>query len=300
MDCDMTKKKGEKIDYTICINGKPSILVECKHWQENLDNHKPQLDRYFNSCLSAKFGLLTNGYEYRFYTDIVSPNVMDDAPFLTLKLDKISDRQIEELKKFTKELYNEENILSSAEDLKYLNEIKDLIRIETANPSDDFAKFFGKRIYNGTMTQKVTEQFKEIVKRAFASVISETMLERFSKMHEESKEEVSAAESIPEKEDEDVIETTEIELGGYYTIRNIVRDVIEAERVQYKDFQTCFSILIDGSQKKKLCTLYFNNEKNLRIEFRNEEGKWTKYQIESIDGINQYKADLKREAAKLL
>ena len=103
-----------------------------------------------------------------------------------------------------------------------------------------------------------------------------------------------------EKEDEDVIETTEIELGGYYTIRNIVRDVIEAERVQYKDFQTCFSILIDGSQKKKLCTLYFNNEKNLRIEFRNEEGKWTKYQIESIDGINQYEADLKREAAKLL
>ena len=31
-DCDYGTKKGEKIDYTVCLDGEPVMLVECKHW----------------------------------------------------------------------------------------------------------------------------------------------------------------------------------------------------------------------------------------------------------------------------
>ncbi len=56
---DIGLKKGEKIDYAIFLEGKPTILVECKHWAQNLNLHDGQLLRYFHVS-KAKFGLLTD------------------------------------------------------------------------------------------------------------------------------------------------------------------------------------------------------------------------------------------------
>lgn len=97
MTCDIGTKKGEKIDYAILKDGKPVILIECKHWEQDLNLHDNQLLRYFNVS-PAKFGVLTNGIVYRFYTDLESPNKMDSRPFLEVNLLDIKDYQIEELK----------------------------------------------------------------------------------------------------------------------------------------------------------------------------------------------------------
>jgi hypothetical protein len=73
--CDIGTKKGEKVDYAIMKEGKPIILIECKHWAQNMDLHDNQLIRYFHVG-NAKFGLLTNGIIYRFYTDLEEKNNM--------------------------------------------------------------------------------------------------------------------------------------------------------------------------------------------------------------------------------
>ncbi len=39
---DLGIKKGEKVDYAIIQNGTPTMLIECKHWGENLDAHSSQ------------------------------------------------------------------------------------------------------------------------------------------------------------------------------------------------------------------------------------------------------------------
>src|ERR1044072_4481160 len=78
---DLGIKKGEKVDYCIMKDGNPIIIVECKHWSEDLKVHNSQLHRYFH-VTHAKFGLLTNGIVYRFYTDFDESNIMDDRPFL--------------------------------------------------------------------------------------------------------------------------------------------------------------------------------------------------------------------------
>lgn len=59
---DIGLKKGEKIDYAIFKDNSPTILIECKHWNKNLDLHDGQLLRYFHVS-KAKFGILTNGIE---------------------------------------------------------------------------------------------------------------------------------------------------------------------------------------------------------------------------------------------
>ncbi|HML84563.1 MAG TPA: type I restriction endonuclease, partial [Bacteroidales bacterium] len=74
---DLGLKKGEKIDYAIFKDNAPIILIECKHWAQNLDLHDGQLLRYFHVS-KARFGLLTNGIIYRFYSDLVEANKMDE------------------------------------------------------------------------------------------------------------------------------------------------------------------------------------------------------------------------------
>ena len=68
------------MDYAIVIDGVPAILIEDKYAGENLDKHGSQLFRYY-ATTSAKFGILTNGIEYRFYTDLENQNKMDEVPF---------------------------------------------------------------------------------------------------------------------------------------------------------------------------------------------------------------------------
>ena len=102
---DIGLKKGEKIDYAIFKDGNPTILVECKHWKQNLSIHDGQLLRYFHVS-KAKFSLLTNGIIYRFYSDLVAPNKMDEKPFLEFNITEIKDNQIEELKKFHKSVFD--------------------------------------------------------------------------------------------------------------------------------------------------------------------------------------------------
>lgn len=113
MCCDIGTKKGEKIDYAIMKNGEPILLIECKHWQQDLTLYDNQLIRYFHVS-KAKFGVLTNGIVYRFYTDLAEPNKMDEKPFLEVNLLDLKEPQIEELKKFHKSYFDVDMILSSA------------------------------------------------------------------------------------------------------------------------------------------------------------------------------------------
>lgn len=99
---DVGTKKGEKVDYAILKDGKPIILFECKKSGADLSiNHDAQLFRYFH-VTAARFGVLTNGLLYRFFTDLEQPNKMDDKPFFEFNILDFKDRDVEELKKFAK------------------------------------------------------------------------------------------------------------------------------------------------------------------------------------------------------
>ena len=68
------------------------MFIEAKPYVANLTNHAPQLSRYFNSSLGVTIGAITNGKEWRFFTDLINPNVMDDKPFLTVDFGFVAQR----------------------------------------------------------------------------------------------------------------------------------------------------------------------------------------------------------------
>ena len=290
MDCDINKKKGEKIDYAIIKDGEPIIVIECKHWQQDLDIHKAQLSRYFVAT-KAKFGILTNGIEYRVYTDLVNPNLMDEIPFLVFDIEHLRDSQIESIKKFSKEDFDIEKIMGSANELKYMTELKKLIKDIIENPTPDFVKSLAKNIYSGKFTENVLTQFSELVRKAAASYINDRIAERLNiavKTAEEDQKQTDTQKvEIPGSKKQEIV-TTQEEKEAYYTIKAILRAKVAGERVFMRDAMSYCAIILDDNNRKNICRLYFNNENNLRIDFVDADGNSERIHIDSIDEIYNY------------
>ena len=104
-------------------------------------DHASQLYRYFN-VTQARFGVLTDGIIYQFFSDLEAPNKMDDRPFFELNLLDFSDAEIEELRRFTKASFDLDQILSNAKDLKYTREIKRLLASEWTKPFRGLCSIF--------------------------------------------------------------------------------------------------------------------------------------------------------------
>ena len=298
MTCDIGTKKGEKIDYAIMKDEQPILLIECKHWKQDLNIHDNQLLRYFNVS-KAKFGLLTNGIIYRFYTDLKEPNIMDDKPFLEVDITDLRDNQIEELKKFHKSYFDVENILSSASELKYMGELKTIIQNEFSNPSADFVKMFATKVYDGRMLQNVVDQFTPLVKRAISSHINDIINERLKGAltvsdakpeTQQTKVEETKTDPPVEAQPDSKIVTTEEELDAYRIIQAICRQKVDVSRIAYRDAQTYFSVLLDDNNRKPICRMYFNTGTKY-VATIDENKKDVKHAIESLDDLFQYTED---------
>jgi predicted type IV restriction endonuclease len=286
---DIGMKQGEKIDYAIMQNGEPIILIECKHHGAPLNvNNASQLFRYFHTT-KAKFSILTNGIEYRFYTDLVEPNKMDEKPFFAFDITDIKDNQIEELKKFHKAYYDFNNIVNTASDLKYTFELKKLFHAEFLEPSPDFVRQFTKQVYLGMITAKVLEQFTNLVKKSLQQYISDQITERLksalTKEDAVAKEQDAAVTET--KEQQNNITTTEEELEAFMIVKSILRQNTKPGRIVHRDAQSYFAILLDDNNRKSICRLYLTGKKKYigtfndkKVEVRNE--------IETIDDIFKY------------
>lgn len=295
MTCDIAMKKGEKIDYAIIKDGEPILLIECKHWAQDLNLHDNQLIRYFNVS-KAKFGLLTNGIIYRFYTDLIEPNKMDAKPFLEVDITDLKDNLIEELKKFHKSYFDIENVLSSASELKYTGELKNIIAQEFAAPTPEFVKYFAKQVYDGVITAKLLEQFTHLTKKSISTYINDLISERLKSALKteavEVQKEVEVAQSNTQSDEENRVVTTEEEIESYLIIKSILRPVVDISRVVYRDAQTYFAILLDDNNRKPICRMYFNSLSKKYIATFDENKKEIKHEITSLNDIYNFSTEL--------
>jgi hypothetical protein len=291
---DIGIKKGEKIDYAIFKDGSPTILIECKHWAQNLNIHDGQLLRYFHVS-KAKFGLLTNGITYRFYSDLVEANKMDEKPFLEFNINEIKDNQVEELKKFHKSVFDADSITNTASELKFMNELKQLIQQELINPTPDFVKHFAKQVYPSNISAKILEQFTNLTKKSIQQHISDLITERLktalTKEDEETKkqEAIQAAEKV--KIDEVKVFTTEEELEGFMIVKTILRQKISSSRITHRDAQSYFAILLDDNNRKTICRLYLNGSKKFFVTL-DDQKKEVKNEIIILDDIFKHEEKL--------
>lgn len=287
---DVGVKKGEKVDYAVIINGNPEILIECKWCGETLSKHGSQLFRYFGTS-SAKFGILTNGLIYQFFTDLDEANKMDLTPFLEINMEELKDVQINELKKFSKDNFDKDNILSTASDLKYSTLIKNLLSKDLENPSDDFIRYIlSSEIYDGQKNQKVIDKFKFIVKKSFTDFINDIVNQKIlSALTPETTKEPE--EVVVEEETKSKIVTTVEEMDAFYIIRGLLVGNVPIEDIVHRDTESYFGILYKNNNRNPICRLKLDGKK-MQILIPNENKDFERIYLDSLNDIYNYKDKL--------
>ena len=290
---DIADAKGEKVDYAILINDEPQILIEAKECSDTLDKHDKQLMRYFHTT-RAKIAILTNGIIYKFFTDLDEENKMDTKPFLEIDLLSIKENEINELKKFFKSNFDIGNILTTAEELKYSNAIKKLLKNELEEPTENFVTYILGEVYEGVKTQKVKDKFKNIINKSTTQLINDIVRNRLEGALE------TKLETVPEQGDsendiaeeiKDLVETTGEELEAFAIIKAILHELADdIDKIEYKDTVRYFNVLYEGNTRKWICRFYFNTDnKYIAFPIFDEDGNKSKKENKMLleKGINE-------------
>lgn len=307
---DVGLKRGEKVDYAICRDGKVQMLIECKKIGDALElRYASQLFRYF-AVTEARIAILTNGQEYHVYTDSDMPNRMDEKPFLVFDLLDIDRTLIPELQKLSREAFDLESVVSSAEKLKFISGIRRIIATEVKEPSDEWVKFFVGRLYEGRTTQRIIDQFRPLVTDALNQYVGDQVNSRLkTALGDDSGGSGTATPTPPKPETQptdapvtDPVEsdamTTEEEVEGFNIVRAIACSEVDPERIYYRDGKVYFAILLDNNNRKPLVRLHLNG-KSVKFVTTFENGKdGTRRDIDSVVDIYKVASEPIRQAIR--
>jgi hypothetical protein len=245
---------------------------------------------------------------YWFYTDLEAPNKMDSKPFFEFNMLEIKESAVEELKKFTKSVFDVTNILTTASELKYTREIKRLLQEQLQDPSDDFVKLFAAPIYPGRMTPTVREQFAQFTKQAFKQLVNDQINDRLktalgAETTPTSEEPANTeAEPAPVPQASGVV-TTDEELEAFHIVRAILRETVSVKRIVMRDVQSYCGILLDDNNRKPVVRLRFNTtQKALGFITGQTDGRNVQQEervpIETLDDIYKHADRLKAVVAR--
>ncbi|GBU14870.1 hypothetical protein AwPolaro_02480 [Polaromonas sp.] len=286
---DVGTKKGEKVDYAILSNGKPIILFECKKASTELNaDHVNQLFRYFHAT-EARFGILTNGLIYKFFTDLEDKNKMDEKPFFEFNILDFKDSDVMELKKFTKTAFNRDALFTRAMDLKLARAIKDRLTNWITDPPDGFVKLLSADLAP-KYRPAVKKQFADITKQVFKQLIDELVNERLKETTPILKN-ATTASPFEKLTAEGQNLTTENELMGLNIVQGILRGAVDSNRLSLRNYKTCPTIVLDSNSQKPICRLSLNSKQSYMIFF-DENKKEVRKDIKSINDINSYARQL--------
>lgn len=291
------KKAGqfEKVDYALAINGTIVMLVEAKARGQKAEAHDGQLSRYFNPLVTTKVAVVTNGIEYRFFTDLLEKNVMDKEPFFTFNILEHGSKDIDSLKLFHRDVFDATAIVSHAEEMVHINAMTQLIGNLLRSPSDEFIHFLigklgtisAKYEVQGKKNSRMIEKFKPIVKKSIQGSLLDLMTSSLSReMEQPVKVEVEPEieEEQPQDPEESRIVTTAEEIAAFEKIQAITQtSKIYNFELKYRDTTSYFGInlgkttwwflrLYLSSQKKSIITrLSVDEVKSLAADFEVQE-----------------------------
>ncbi len=305
---DVGTKKGEKVDYAIVKDGEVQILVECKTVGSALSlNHASQLFRYF-ATTNARIAILTNGEQYHFFSDLDRPNRMDEKPFLQLDLNDLDPSVFAEVEKMGKELFDLGSILNAAEELKYVGAIKRVLAAQFRDPDDEWLRALTTRVYDGSITQRVRDQFRPLIRKAGTQFLSDQVNERLktalgAQSGPSSDPEAISSESVAEEslsesdaaQDRGVVTTLE-EIEAFQIIRAIACSEVPASRVVARDTKSYFGVLLDDNNRKPIARLHFNASQRY-LGLLDAEKVETRHPIATSEEIYQH-VDAIREAVQ--
>jgi hypothetical protein len=278
-EADFGDRVSKKVDYAIKLNRKDIIIIECKPLKTKLtDKEAGQLSGYFQNSKNSRIAILTNGKEYRFYSDVALANTMDSRPFYVFDVESYTDSDIEGLLDFDARIINVIDIISKAQESVFIEDFENTFFKEMTSPSPEFLKMIHKKM--SFKTKYNEERIKELMNSSLFKSLTEKII-----LHETKTNSKSAG-----------IITTDEEIQAYHTIRTLLiqNKKIPNDRITYRDQKGTFNIMVDDNQRKIICQLKFtDSSKKITIGMND-------YPLENIDDILKFKNGLNDRTLELL
>ncbi|WP_137009587.1 type I restriction endonuclease [Aquitalea aquatilis] len=265
-------KAGERVDYALFCNGLPVMYVEAKPYGEKLDNHCPQLSRYFNASPEVAVSAITNGREWRFFTDLTNKNVMDKSPFLTIDLLDITENDIQQLNRFRHDQFQPESLRVLAEESIYLTSFTKAIIDSLRDVDQDFVKYVANRAnVERQLNQRFVESITPLVRQAVEQSVSAMVVSGLSApIREVTEQGENNSQGNDSSTDDLVVDpanpriiTTPAERMIFDNAKLVLGD--EAD-IQAKDTESYFSILFQGKTNRWLLR-YYDGKQRPTIQF---------------------------------
>lgn len=252
-------KANERVDYALFVAGNPVMFIEAKSCSDKLTNHTGQLVRYFNSTPGVSVAAITNGREWRFYSDQKHTNIMDTTPFLVVDFESLADSDADKLSRFRYDKFNPDGLRSFAEEQTLLECFTAAIESCLREPDADFIRFVATRSdAAGRLTPKQIEAYAPIVKQALVEAISKVVVGGLSAPVPAPATEPAA---VPRCDcpDGDVVDpdnpkivTTEAERRVLALVQAILDGKAEESEIVGKDTESYYSVCYQGKNNRWL------------------------------------------------
>ncbi|WP_157669317.1 type I restriction endonuclease [Chitinibacter sp. GC72] len=256
-------KNNERVDYALFCQGVPVMFIEAKAFTEKLSNHAPQLARYFNATPEVAVAALTNGQEWRFFTDLNNKNVMDEKPFLTVDFSSGEIEETQQLARFRHDQFQPDALRTLAEESIYLTAFKAAISSSLREVDAEFVRYIAtKANIQRQFNQRFIDSITPLVRQAVERAVSEMVLTGLSSPSAEISQAPIAAEppTNAKSEDGDWVHPDNsriITTAAERRLHNIAQEILGDEHdVQAKDTESYFTLLYQGKTNRWLLRYY--------------------------------------------
>ena len=269
-------KATERVDYALYCNGQPVMFIEAKPFTANLSNHAPQLSRYFNSSLGVTIGAITNGKEWRFFTDLINTNVMDEKPFLTIDFTKHKAEELTQLAEFKHDNFHADKLRFFAEENQYIQQFKIVIKRSINEVDLDFVRYVAQQAnISRQLNTKFLENIQPFVKQAVEQAISDTVVKGLSSPTIITAQPIeinpSPIETVDIQQDtvSDILHSDNekiITTVSEQILFKLVQELLPEHELVAKDTESYFSVLYQNKNNRWLFR-YDVNRKRPTIQF---------------------------------
>ncbi len=275
-------QKNDKADIGLIVKGKvPEIIVECKTLNKRLtDKEASQLNGYFINTKNSKFGILTNGLEWRFYfpNDATKEMKLYELPYKVICFDELEDADYEFLSKIHKNNIDLKELHEEAQEFYFEEGFTDAFLAELLDPSDKFIEAIFGRMHG----KRLSDQLKSKLRNRINSGMIQSLLPKL--IEEESKS-------------GNFVITTAEELKIYHAVKTLLLNSIkkvDSTRISYRDQKNSFNIIVDDNNKKIIAKIT-NSRNKYTIEING-----VKYDANNLDNIVALKKPLVEVASPFL
>lgn len=256
---DIEGSKGRKVDMAITLGRKnPIVLIECKGATNALTLHNlMQVKDYSCYTKSVKIGILTNGLVFDFYTKDTSKSVgLHTKPFFSFNLEEYTGADLEMLALFHRRLIDTKVIEEKANEIYFLDNFDEALYTTLKMPKSGQKPSEGNKklieiIFRNMGGKRYTDNVLSELLPLVNSISLRGVLNR-----------IIREENV--RSNTGIITTTD-EIKAYDIIKTILslnRKVkIDIDRITFRDYKNSLKILIDGNQRKSICSIEITKTK---------------------------------------